>query len=84
MGRFSWADFHGQIFMGMSWYLERSCGTYRLDRMLVAGLPAGTKADLTAGPGIENRATKNRFVKLLETSTRPPESGMFGDGAGRT
>jgi hypothetical protein len=52
--------------------------------MLVAGLPAGTKADLTLGPEIENRATKNRFVKLLETSTRPLESGMFWDGAGRT
>src|ERR1700679_2451684 len=39
------------------------------------------KGGFTSGPGIENHATKNRFVKRLETSTRPPESGMFRHGA---
>jgi hypothetical protein len=52
--------------------------------MLVAGFAAGNKGGFNPGPGIENRATKNRFVKPLETSTRPPESGMFRDIAGRT
>jgi hypothetical protein len=50
--------------------------------MVVAGLQPGTKADvwcfnlapLFAGRG---ESTKNRFVKLMETVTRPPESWMF-------
>jgi hypothetical protein len=50
---------------------------------LVAGLPAGTKADSQFGRTRIARQ-KNRFVKRLETSTRPPESGMVWDGAGTT
>jgi hypothetical protein len=79
MGKF----FMGKFFMGMSWYLEMS------GLSMAAWWPVGSrfarrnKAGFTA-PADKNRATKNRLVKPLETSTRPAESGMFKDIAGRT